>query len=59
MNARILQTVLLTAALLIAVLNPVFNGLSLLALGAVYLTGMIAYRSRTSHCPGTPVEARV
>lgn len=46
MNARIAQTVLLLSALLIGVLNDTFNGLSLLALGFVFLTGYIAYKSQ-------------
>lgn len=49
MNARIAQTVLLLSALLIGVLNDTFNGLSLLALGFVFLTGYITYKSQPAN----------
>lgn len=49
MNARIAQTALLLSALLIGVLNDTFNGLSLLALGFVFLTGYIAYKSQQAN----------
>lgn len=47
MNARISQIVLLTAAALIGLLNPAYNGLTLLALGLVAITGYLGYRART------------
>lgn len=57
MNARIAQTALLLAALLIGVLNDKFNGLSLLALGFVFLTGYIAYRSQPAATEAAPAHS--
>lgn len=44
MSIRILQTILLAAALAIGLMNPVFNGLSLLALAMIAAAGYIPYR---------------
>lgn len=44
MSIRTLQTILLAAALTIGLLNPVFNGLSLLALAMIGAAGYIPYR---------------
>lgn len=44
MSIRTLQIVLLAAALTIGLLNPVFNGLSLLALAMIGAAGYIPYR---------------
>ncbi|MCC3299810.1 hypothetical protein [Arthrobacter caoxuetaonis] len=43
---KITQIALLSAALTIGLLNPVYNGLTLLALGMTALTGYLGYRFR-------------
>ncbi len=48
MSIRILQIVLLATALVIALMNPVFNGLSILALACVALTVFLAIRHRAA-----------
>lgn len=47
MRIRALQIILLATAAVVAVTNPVFNGLSIVTLGCLAGTAFLAIRTRT------------